>query len=493
MFLVMKRSALVIILILSLMSGAFLEASTDLELYQIAKKNYVTSIFKNDKEKELKYLKELIKYGKQSDQDISKYQKELHRFSLNPKIKQETRNLPIKNNISRGNDIASGFEFEDQKDRDNFGRSVKKSAYVLNNSLIIGFDNRISKDDIKFTKTKNSEGYTYQLEITGKIENFNQQKLSMEDVRLIDVIKKSDNTIVVKMSDNNDLKVYYALNEKNLIVKISNNSVQSKELAVSKEVIQKQSKNLFKDNNVEKEDSQKLSAKGIDGKAKIIVIDAGHGGKDPGAVGPNNEYEKDVVLATGLYLRDILKNLGYIVYLTRDDDTFIELKDRTKIANKKHADLFISIHANAAPKGRARDAKGIETYFLSPARSDKAKSVAALENKEDIDAMDNFASQDILLTLLNRGKTIASQKMAIDVQGHILYQLRKTYGKDILDNGAREAPFWVLVGAQMPAVLVEMGYISHPEESQRLISPQYQQEVANGIAEGITAYFIHNR
>jgi N-acetylmuramoyl-L-alanine amidase len=110
-----------------------------------------------------------------------------------------------------------------------------------------------------------------------------------------------------------------------------------------------------------------------------------------------------------------------------------------------------------------------------------------------MDAMDSFNDQDLVLTLLNRSKTVQSQKFAIDVQSHILYQVRKRYGKEMIDNGVREAPFWVLVGAQMPAVLVEVGYISHPEECKILMSDTYQQDMANGIAEGITAYFIHNR
>ncbi|MBI3874273.1 MAG: N-acetylmuramoyl-L-alanine amidase [Arcobacter sp.] len=473
------------IIILAMFFSVALNATTDLEMYQHAKKNYITSVFKNDKEKELKYLKELISYGKKSNQDIAKYKNELHRLDINQKVKTEPK-VPQANIQS----IAQDNEFPKEKDIVIGGN--KKNVYIANNSLIINFDNKISKEDIKFTKVKISDGYSYQIEVAGTINDFKQPKLSIDGVSLLEVNKKTDILYCVNITDNEDLKVYYAIQDKRLIVKVKNELVQKKEDLEKSEDSQK----ILKTNKSEaltQDDEDKYIPRDAHNKAKIIVIDAGHGGKDSGAIGSNNEYEKDVVLKTAHYLREGLQNLGYIVYLTRDDDTFIELKDRTKIANKKNADLFVSIHANAAPKGKTRDAKGIETYFLSPARSDRAKSVAALENKEDIAAMDNFASQDILLTLLNRGKTIASQKMAIDIQGHMLYQLRKVYGKDIIDNGVREAPFWVLVGAQMPAVLVEMGYISHPEESQRLMNSQYQQEVANGIVEGITAYFIHNR
>lgn len=223
----------------------------------------------------------------------------------------------------------------------------------------------------------------------------------------------------------------------------------------------------------------------------MIVLDAGHGGKDAGAVGPYKRYEKHVTLAIAKFVRENLKEKGFKVYMTRATDKFISLRYRTKYANTKNADIFVSIHANSTIKKNASKARGIETYFLSPAKSDKAKRVAAIENQEDMDSM-SYNSKNILLTLLNRSKIIASQKMAIDIQKHMLYDLRKMYGNQIIDGGVREAPFWVLVGAQMPSVLVEVGYISHPEESKLLYSKQYQRKIAKGISEGIIAYFTHN-
>ena len=186
----------------------------------------------------------------------------------------------------------------------------------------------------------------------------------------------------------------------------------------------------------------------------------------------------------------MLVGRGYKVYMTRDNDTFIELKERTAMANRKDADLFISIHANAVSSSSADKACGIETYFLSPSRSSRATRVAAMENSTDISEMSNYGKSTFLsfTTNLNR---IASNKLAIDVQKGLLGNLRK-YHKDVIDAGVREGPFWVLVGAQMPAILVEIGFITNPEESQQLADKTYESDMACGIANGVDRYFINN-
>lgn len=223
---------------------------------------------------------------------------------------------------------------------------------------------------------------------------------------------------------------------------------------------------------------------------RVIVIDPGHGGKDSGAVG-NGYMEKNIVLQIGLELSDQLKAMGYTVYMTRSTDVFIELKERTKFANDKMADLFLSIHANAIPKGSdANAAYGIETYFLSPGRSERAMRVAALENSEDMGEMGEFGKLSFL-NVLNTEKIIASNKLAIDIQKGVLTNLRKQF-PNVKDNGAREAPFWVLVGAQMPAILLETGYISNPDESARISDSKYQKWMVEGMIDGVKHYFANN-
>ncbi|PDX49475.1 N-acetylmuramoyl-L-alanine amidase family protein [Helicobacter pylori] len=225
-------------------------------------------------------------------------------------------------------------------------------------------------------------------------------------------------------------------------------------------------------------------------KHKKIVLDAGHGGKDCGAMSANLVCEKDIVLEVVKFLHKELKKRGYSVLLTRDKDIYIDLVARTELANKKSADLFISVHANSIPKRSTSNAHGIETYFLSTARSERARKVAEQENKDDVNLMDYF-SKSLLLNSLNTQRLIISNKLAIDVQYGMLQSVRKNY-PDVVDGGVREGPFWVLAGALMPSILIEIGYNSHAIESKRIQSKPYQKILAKGIADGIDSFFSKN-
>ncbi len=225
-------------------------------------------------------------------------------------------------------------------------------------------------------------------------------------------------------------------------------------------------------------------------KHKKIVLDAGHGGKDCGAMSANLVCEKDIVLEVVKFLHKELKKRGYSVLLTRDKDIYIDLVARTELANKKSADLFISVHANSTPKRSTSNAHGIETYFLSTARSERARKVAEQENRDDVNLMDYF-SKSLLLNSLNTQRLIVSNKLAIDVQYGMLQSIRKNY-PDVVDGGVREGPFWVLAGALMPSILIEIGYNSHAIESKRIQSKPYQKILAKGIADGIDSFFSKN-
>ncbi|WQZ43525.1 N-acetylmuramoyl-L-alanine amidase [Helicobacter pylori] len=225
-------------------------------------------------------------------------------------------------------------------------------------------------------------------------------------------------------------------------------------------------------------------------KHKKIVLDAGHGGKDCGAMSANLVCEKDIVLEVVKFLHKELKKRGYSVLLTRDKDIYIDLVARTELANKKGTDLFISVHANSIPKRSTSNAHGIETYFLSTARSERARKVAEQENKDDVNLMDYF-SKSLFLNSLNTQRLIVSNKLAIDVQYGMLQSIRKNY-PDVVDGGVREGPFWVLAGALMPSILIEIGYNSHAIESKRIQSKPYQKILAKGIADGIDSFFSKN-
>lgn len=224
---------------------------------------------------------------------------------------------------------------------------------------------------------------------------------------------------------------------------------------------------------------------------RIIVLDPGHGGKDCGA-NIDKICEKDITLSISKTAKKILESRGYKVYITRDSDKYISLTDRTKFANDKNADIFVSIHANSLPKSSKNysTTSGIETYFLSTARSERARKVAELENKDDIEVM-NYFSKLSFLNSINSQRLLASNKLAIDVQYGMLVNTRKLYSKTI-DGGVREGPFWVLVGALMPSILVEVGYMSNDDDLEKLQKKSYQEKLAIGIADGIDNYFLKN-
>ncbi|GAA9089088.1 N-acetylmuramoyl-L-alanine amidase [Helicobacter pylori] len=264
---------------------------------------------------------------------------------------------------------------------------------------------------------------------------------------------------------------------------------QLNERSAKKEIPKKEAENESK-NQVFIAEKNDTFIKNKRKKHKKIVLDAGHGGKDCGAMSANLVCEKDIVLEVVKFLHKELKKRGYSVLLTRDKDIYIDLVARTELANKKSADLFISVHANSIPKRSTSNAHGIETYFLSTARSERARKVAEQENKDNVNLMDYF-SKSLLLNSLNTQRLIVSNKLAIDVQYGMLQSVRKNY-PDVVDGGVREGPFWVLAGALMPSILIEIGYNSHAIESKRIQSKPYQKILAKGIADGIDSFFSKN-
>lgn len=267
------------------------------------------------------------------------------------------------------------------------------------------------------------------------------------------------------------------------------NERSAKKEILKKEIPKKEAENEGK-NQVFIAEKNDASIKTKRKKHKKIVLDAGHGGKDCGAMSANLVCEKDIVLEVVKFLHKELKKRGYSVLLTRDKDIYIDLVARTELANKKSADLFISVHANSIPKRSTSNAHGIETYFLSTARSERARKVAEQENKDNVNLMDYF-SKSLLLNSLNTQRLIVSNKLAIDVQYGMLQSIRKNY-HDVVDGGVREGPFWVLAGALMPSILIEIGYNSHAIESKRIQSKPYQKILAKGIADGIDSFFSKN-
>ncbi|MDT8441325.1 MAG: N-acetylmuramoyl-L-alanine amidase [Desulfuromonadales bacterium] len=219
-----------------------------------------------------------------------------------------------------------------------------------------------------------------------------------------------------------------------------------------------------------------------------IVIDPGHGGKDPGAVGPGGTYEKNITLAMARRLAEKLrKELGCEVILTRNGDVYLPLEERTAIANKVGADLFISIHANA---NNSRKAYGVETYYLNFAKNDKAAAVVARENGTSLKQVGDL--ELILFDLMANSKINESSRLAAEIQKSLVDRLSRNYDQ-VRDMGVRQGPFYVLLGATMPSVLVETAFISNPREEKRLKSGAFQDHATDAIAKAVKKYAVDNR
>jgi N-acetylmuramoyl-L-alanine amidase len=224
----------------------------------------------------------------------------------------------------------------------------------------------------------------------------------------------------------------------------------------------------------------------------VAVLDPGHGGEKEGAVSDDGTREKDLTLEIARRLKARLEKQGARVILTRDADGTVPLPQRAALANAEKADVFVSIHLNAMPGPARQKAHGVETYFLSADASDaSATAVAARENADrlagepEVDRSDAVAG--ILADLEDTANLSESSRLAYALQDCLVR------GVGTEDRGVKQAPFYVLAGARMPAVLVELGFLSHPREGRRLRSASYQEALARALAEGIAAWRSQSR
>ena len=236
---------------------------------------------------------------------------------------------------------------------------------------------------------------------------------------------------------------------------------------------------------LDREAQKRLDAEKDAWALDVVVIDPGHGGKDPGAIGPTGLYEKDVVLDVGLRLKKTLEQEGIRTVMTRDRDIFIPLSKRTQIANNSGGKLFISLHCNAIQHGRAY---GVETYFLAPAKTERAMKVAMLENsvikfEESQDQYQDLTEENyILLTMAQASFARESEQLA----GMVVEDI--SAGLSLKDRGVDQAGFYVLIGASMPSVLVEMAFISTKSEEKKLRSKEFRQQLADQICAAVLKF-----
>lgn len=217
-------------------------------------------------------------------------------------------------------------------------------------------------------------------------------------------------------------------------------------------------------------------------KVRRIIIDAGHGGHDTGAIGPTGVYEKDVTLAISRRLAQELRGRGYEVVLTREEDVFLALEERSSLANREKGDLFISVHANAHTSPKK---SGVETYSLNVASDRYAMRLAARENATSERSVSDL--QFMLADLATRANTVDSARLARFIQTELVSGIAKEHGQP-RDLGVKHALFYVLLGARMPAVLVETAFVSNPDEEKKLASSRFQTTVARSIADGVDAF-----
>ena len=426
--------------------------SSQFRAYNDFKNLYLRALMKDNTSLKYSALEGIVQSGNKLHIDVSQYEEELNSAKPKSFYKKPVpkKNVKTKKKIK----VKSSHRL--------------KSLRWKNERLVLTFDKKLRSNQVNYftlydSKTKK---YKYVFDIHASMLT-QSQNLRKEGVERIKIAQYNSNTLRLVIENNYKLKVHFKKESKALVISILN----------------------VKKSAYIKPRQTAITPKRLD-RNKRIVIDAGHGGKDPGAIGYRKYREKVVVLQIAQRLKKILRSRGYKVYMTRDSDKFIKLRNRTGYANKKKADLFISIHANAVGRKSANKVHGVECYFLDKSRSSRAKRVSASENKGDLKDM-NFYGKESFLNTLNTHNIVAANKLAIDLQRGALGSLKKSF-KNVKDAGVRPGPFWVLVGAQMPAVLVEVGFITHPTEARRLVNSKYQQSMAIGLANGVERYFLNN-
>lgn len=422
--------------------------------YNDYKNLYLRALMSENDKIKISALQGIVSSGTKLHIDVSQYSEELMKINATSSYAAPKQKTISTENQSKKIAIQSSHSL--------------KSVRWKDERLVMSFDKQLQNNQINyFTKyDSKSKKYQYIFDIHASML-VKSQSLHQENIESIKLEQYNPTMLRLTIEDNNKVKIQFKKDLETLVIKMETKADAKQN-----------------NNQIVEEPAVILD------RNKVIVIDAGHGGKDPGAVGYKNYREKVVVLQIAQELRKILKTRGFKVYMTRDSDKFVKLSHRTKFANDKNADLFISIHANAVADENAKKACGIECYFLSTSRSSRAKKVAEQENMVDLSEMDYFGKESFLNTL-NSHNIVAANKLAIDLQRGALASLNPIY-KNVNDAGVREGPFWVLVGAQMPAVLVEVGFISHPEEAKKLVDRKYQERLALGLANGVERYFLNN-
>lgn len=426
--------------------------------YDTFKTTYIKASSSGDEALKLRALRGIVKSGKALHIDVASYETKLSELSTQAVKKQSNEPKTKPQTLAKVQTATSQVKVT--------GQNRLKDVRWDNGVLVFEFTKTIGSKDVNYFKLNKSgkKGYRYVFDVNAALDR--SRTLKHKDLSSIRLSQYKPSTIRLVLESSEKLTVRFSKQGRRLSVDAGIASVTSPK-------------------------TQPVRIAATAKRGKVVVIDPGHGGKDPGAIGYKKIREKEIVFSIANKTAALLRERGYTVHMTRSDDRFVKLRNRTHYANRKRADLFVSVHANAVAKRKAKKVYGLETYFLSPSRSRRATNAAAKENRAEVEDM-NFYGKNTFLNALNSEKIVASHKLAIDLQASVLSSLRARY-KNVKDGGVREGPFWVLVGAQMPAVLVEVGFITHPTEGNRLSSGKYQDYFARGLADGVERYFAKNR
>ena len=356
---------------------------------------------------------------------------------------------------------------------------------------------RLSKPErvyINFKETQLADSVAKEIKIGSRfLKGLRLSQLDKENTRLVFDLNESNNLKIGVWSEGHKLFVELS-NKKTPDVKVASKSKIpfTKKIASKPKIPSTKAVNFDKKVKHNKEPrkvavkvSKKRSFPVVNKKLPLIVVDAGHGGNDLGAKGYRGIQEKNVNLAIALRLKDILTSrYKYRVILTRGDDTFIPLPGRGKIANDNNADVFVSVHANAAPR---RAAHGIETYYLGQGHSEEAKATAARENGKLVKSVKDDETQEILASMISTTKINQSSRLAGNIQNQLYQSMRKKYS-GVKNLGVKEGPFFVLHDTNMASVLVEVGFVTNPREESRLKQSSYLDRLASSIAKGVSKF-----
>ena len=356
---------------------------------------------------------------------------------------------------------------------------------------------RLSKPErvyINFKETQLADSVAKEIKIGSRfLKGLRLSQLDKENTRLVVDLNESNNLKIGVWSEGHKLFVELS-NKKAPDVKVASKSKIpfTKKIASKPKIPSTKAVNFDKKVKHNKEPrkvavkvSKKRSFPVVNKKLPLIVIDAGHGGNDLGAKGYRGIQEKNVNLAIALRLKDILTSrYKYRVILTRGDDTFIPLPGRGKIANDNNADVFVSVHANAAPR---RAAHGIETYYLGQGHSEEAKATAARENGKLVKSVKDDETQEILASMISTTKINKSSRLAGNIQNQLYQSMRKKYS-GVKNLGVKEGPFFVLHDTNMASVLVEVGFVTNSREESRLKQSSYLDRLASSIAKGVSKF-----